>query len=82
MRFAPTALLHVRSVLDAVNVIQLKPSVLDVAASLQPPSVRSLDALHLASALQLRPDLTGFVAYDQRLYDAARDAGLPAARPS
>lgn len=82
MRFAPTALLRVRDVLDAVNMIQLKTPVLNSAASLQPPALRSLDAVHLASALQLGPDLTGFVAYDRRLHDAARDAGLPAVRPA
>lgn len=82
MRFAPTALLQVRDVLDTVNVIQLKESVLHRAASLQPPALRSLDAVHLASALQIRADLTAFVAYDQRLHDAALDAGLPAVRPN
>lgn len=82
MRFAPTALLHVRDVLDAVNMIQLKPELLNTAATLQPPALRSLDAVHLASALRLRHDLTGFVAYDERLYDAALDVGLPAVRPA
>ena len=82
MRFAPTALLHVRDVLDTVNVIQLKEKVIHHAASLQPPSLRTLDAMHLASALQIHADLTAFVAYDQRLHDAALDAGLPAVQPA
>ena len=38
----------------------------------EPSSIRSLDALHLASALELGEDLEGIVAYDDRLIEAAR----------
>jgi predicted nucleic acid-binding protein len=44
--------------------------------------MRSLDALHLATAEALLPTLRWFVAYDKRLADAARDRGLPVAAPS
>jgi len=43
--------------------------------------LRSLDALHLASALLLGAELTTFIAYDRRLADAARAAGLVVAAP-
>jgi uncharacterized protein len=45
-------------------------------------TVRSLDAVHLAMALHIRDQLTAFVAYDSRLADAARAAGLPVAAPA
>jgi predicted nucleic acid-binding protein len=41
--------------------------------------VRSLDAIHLATALRVRP--ASFVAYDKRLADAARTAGLSVEMP-
>jgi uncharacterized protein len=44
-------------------------------------SVRSLDAIHVATALQI-PGLTAFVAYDTRLADAAAVAGLPVEAPA
>ncbi len=64
-----------------VERIALTPEILDTAAALTPPSLRSLDAIHLASALTLRRDLGAFVAYDKRLLDAAEAAGLPIASP-
>lgn len=64
-----------------VERVALTPEVLDTAAALAPPSLRSLDAIHLASALSIRRDLDSFVAYDKRLLDAATSAGLPTASP-
>ena len=53
----------------------------DLAAALDPSHLRTLDALHLASALALVSDLHAFVAYDGRLVAAAEGAGLVAAAP-
>ena len=53
---------------------------LDMAGALPQP-IRSLDAIHLASALRVRADLTAFVAYDKRLLAAADEVGLPIASP-
>jgi uncharacterized protein len=47
-----------------------------------PATVRSLDAVHLGTALRSRPSLTSFVTYDQRLLDAAQAAGLPSDAPA
>ena len=52
------------------------------AARLHPPTLRSLDAIHLASALSLGNQLAGFVAYDSRLADAARDFGIRVYAPA
>jgi uncharacterized protein len=47
-----------------------------VARLVSPTAVRSLDAIHLATALHLGPQLTSFVTYDTRLAGAAAGAGL------
>jgi predicted nucleic acid-binding protein len=44
-------------------------------------SLRSLDALHLATALEIGDDLEALVAYDDRLIDAARAASLHVRTP-
>ena len=43
---------------------------------------RTLDAIHLATAIALGPELDAFVTYDDRLADAARAVGLPVVRPA
>jgi hypothetical protein len=45
-------------------------------------SVRSLDAIHLATALRIRSQLTSFITYDKRLADAAQAAGLTVDMPA
>lgn len=82
MRSVPTALLSAHHLVARLQKVALTPELLTAAAALQPPLLRSLDAMHLASALAIRTDLTALVAYDDRLYDAALDAGLPVARPT
>ena len=44
------------------------------------PGLRSLDAIHVMTALELRP-IAGFVSYDLRQLKAAHDAGLPTVSP-
>jgi predicted nucleic acid-binding protein len=53
-----------------------------LARAAGPATVRSLDAIHLGTALHSRPGLTSFVTYDKRLLDAARTAGLPVDSPA
>jgi hypothetical protein len=43
--------------------------------------LRSLDAIHLATAHELRAELTAFVCYDKRLRDSAHALGLPTEAP-
>jgi predicted nucleic acid-binding protein len=45
-------------------------------------TLRSLDAIHLATAHELRTELTAFVCYDKRLSDSARMLGLPVEAPA
>lgn len=82
MRSQPQALLQAQQVVGRLNKLLVGPELLSTAASLQPPSLRSLDAIHLATALLLRNRLTAFVGYDHRLAAAVQAAGLPVASPS
>jgi predicted nucleic acid-binding protein len=67
--------------LAAVITISIRDELLDAAGRLAEPGLRSLDAIHLATAQSLGPALTAFVTYDRRLLDAADRAGLPTAAP-
>jgi len=71
-----------RAWLEGVALLGMDDPVLDGASSLAPPALRSLDALHLATALSIRDDLGAFFTYDQRLADAAEAHGLPVAWPA
>ncbi|MEO8899033.1 MAG: type II toxin-antitoxin system VapC family toxin [Candidatus Dormibacter sp.] len=72
-----TALRQLRS----VNLIRLDDAVLGRAAEIDPPELRSLDAIHLAVALSLGDELGAVVAYDERLVRAAQALGLQTASP-
>jgi predicted nucleic acid-binding protein len=67
--------------LAGVSLIPLDDRVRDLAARLDPASLRTLDAIHLATAL-LVGDLDAVIAYDQRLIDAAREHGLTVLSPA
>ena len=65
-----------RTLMAQIDLIPLRSGLIDQAADVGEPALRSLDAIHLASALAISADLTTFVAYDQRLLAAARSANL------
>jgi len=68
-------------ILRELSYVVVDEDLLEEAGRLQPPTLRSLDALHLASALSVRGDLSAFVAYDRRLREAATAAGLVVRTP-
>lgn len=70
-----------REWLLGVALLPLDDAVMDRATALGPAPLRSLDALHLATALTIRDDIGAFVAYDDRLAAAAADHGLPVVQP-
>jgi uncharacterized protein len=78
----PGALPRGYRVIKRIGKVALTPDVLDTAATAPPKSLHTTQAIHLASALALKRDLTAFVAYDERLLAAAKDAGLPVASPA
>jgi len=69
-------------VLRRLTVLELDEAIARVAAAIEPPGIRTLDAIHLATGLSLLPELDAFVTYDDRLADAARAVGLPVVRPA
>jgi len=81
-RYAPEAVSRLPAVLDQIDLIDLDPPIRILAQAVRPAAVRSLDAIHLGTALHARRALTSFVTYDKRLLDAARAAGLPADSPA
>ena len=66
----------IEDALETVSLVLPSVATFFVAGQLPPPSLRSLDALHLATAMEIGDDLEGIVAYDERLADAARAANL------
>jgi predicted nucleic acid-binding protein len=81
-RYAPETVVRLHPVLDLIEWVELDAGIRILAQTVQPATVRSLDAIHLATALRLRPQLTCFVTYDKRLADAARAAGLSVEMPA
>jgi uncharacterized protein len=68
--------------LEAVSLVAPGPATFRAAGRLEPPELRTLDALHLASALELGDDLQAVVTYDARMIDGARAASLPVITPT
>lgn len=81
-RHAPQAIARLHPVLDLIDMVDLSPDIRILAQTVSPASVRSLDAIHLATALRRTGELTSFVTYDKRLADAAIAAGLTVDMPS
>ena len=77
----PAAVPRARAALSTLTLIRLDDDVYETAADLDPPMLRSLDALHLAAALSLGPDLAGVVTYDTRMTEGARALGLTVEAP-
>ena len=70
-----------RRLLDRVELIMLDDELLDLAAVVEGP-LRSLDAIHVAAALELADTLEALVTYDVRMAGVARSLGMPVASPS
>lgn len=70
-----------RVLLAELDLVPISSAIVERAAELGDPALRSLDAIHLASALAIRTGLTDVIAYDHRLVAAAEAAGLEVTRP-
>jgi predicted nucleic acid-binding protein len=73
---------RVSSLIATVELLELDGEVARRAGELTPATLRSLDAIHLASALVIAPEVDAVVAYDTRLAAAARAAGLAVVAPA
>ena len=81
-RAEPGALPRAQRMIRRVSLVSLTHDLLDNAATQPPGGLSTSAAIHLASAMALKRDLTAFVCYDKRLSDAAETVGLPVASPS
>ena len=72
---------RVEDVLERVVGIAFEPDIASAAATIGPVTLRTLDAIHLASAAALGADLEAFVTYDRRVAEAARALGMPVVSP-
>ncbi|MFE1786136.1 type II toxin-antitoxin system VapC family toxin, partial [Streptomyces sp. NPDC059506] len=81
-RSDPEALPRLPGLLAAFDLIEIDQAVRRRAAAYPDPLLRSLDAIHLATAEEVRPELSAFVTYDKRLASAAMGIGLPVVAPS
>ena len=81
-RAEPGALPRAQRIIRRISLISLSHDLLDNAATQAPPALPTSAAIHLASAMAVKRDLTAFVAYDAHLLEAAQAAGLPVASPA
>lgn len=77
------ALSIARDQLDRLHQVAVGPEVLDRAASIAPGTLlRSLDAIHVATAMLIGSDLFEVITYDQRMATICHDLALPTAAPT
>lgn len=78
----PPAVARARRLLDRISLVALDDILLDEAAALSSASLRSLDAIHLAAAQALGVSLAEVITYDNRMAEAAGDAGIAVIAPA
>jgi len=80
-RAAPEQMVQARSVLESLILVKLSTAVCERAAMLEPGLLRSLDALHLAAALEIGDELEAVVTYDRRMAEGAQALGIGVVAP-
>lgn len=80
-RAMPALLPDARDLLTAFSYIAIDDEIVEAAMNEPDRRLRSLDAIHLATARILAPELDALVSYDDRLIKAAIDAGLATISP-
>ena len=68
-------------ILDGIALVPIDETILREAATLGPKDLRTLDAIHLATAISLRPDVRTMITYDIRQSQAASALGLAVLTP-
>lgn len=81
-RMAPELTKNAADVVAQVNVIEVSEAIRMRAAVLEPATLRSLDALHLATALEIGDALDAVVTYDDRMAAAATSMKLAVLAPA
>jgi predicted nucleic acid-binding protein len=78
----PAAVARGEDVLRRVDVVRINDEILKTAGSMLPVELRSLDAIHLATALAIGGDLARVCTYDDRMTSSANALGLAVVAPS
>jgi hypothetical protein len=81
-RVAPELLPDARGLLSAVSTMVIDEEIVQAASGEGDRMLRTLDAIHLSSARAFGTDLTALITYDDRLVQAAKDAGITVIAPS
>lgn len=81
-RVEETYVQDARAWLESVALIPIDDAVLGLAASLAPAGLRTLDAIHVATAISVREEIGAFATYDERLAAAAVDHGFEILQPA
>jgi predicted nucleic acid-binding protein len=81
-KHGPEALTAARDGLQRVDLVAIDDRILDSAGLLHPDVLRSLDAIHVATAVAIGDDLDVIVTYDERMIRASSRMGIPTAAPS
>lgn len=80
-RADPDQIPEALALLEQTVLLPLTSGIRRRAASLKPTLMRSLDAIHLATALEIQADLDTLVSYDNRMVEASRSAGIETRSP-
>lgn len=78
----PRQLTAADAIIARLRLVRLDAALLDAAGRLGPPALRSLDAIHLQSALLLGDELEALITYDAPQAEAARAVGLVVRAPA
>ena len=82
LRNEPATLPRTDLALLQVEQVEMSDIVLETASRLPDPLLRTLDAIHVATAVLIREDVDVLVSYDKRMLAAAAAHGLPTAAPA
>lgn len=81
MSLGDQALRRGNEVLARIDLVRINDRVLSAAGAMSPIELRSLDAIHLATAQQFGSELRGIITYDSRMAAAAEALGWRVAQP-
>jgi len=71
-----------KSALRAVHLMPIRRNILDEAAELSKFGLRTLDGIHLATALSVKSNLDAFITFDHKLAEVAQQLGLRVLEPN
>ena len=80
-RAAPDLVPRATTLLQRIMTVPMAADIVHDSATVGEPYLRTLDAIHLASALSIAEEVTAFVTYDKRLADSASAAGFAVYAP-